>query len=114
MGCLGILKVLVVVCLVFVLTTGCAHLRDQSGASFQNDDNVLTGGPVTGTTVRDLPPAVKNSLLRRAQTAEVADILKEYRDGRIIYKITFLEPRRYPTCYIAEDGSEQPLRGPTN
>lgn len=99
----------VLVLLVFVLAIGCAHVSEHPGASLQNDGNVLTGGPVTGTTVRDLPPAVKNSLLHRAQTAEVADIVKQYRNGRIIYKITFVEPRRNPTCYIAEDGSEQAL-----
>ena len=87
------------------LVTGCSETRRHMGASKENDQNVLTGGPVTGTRIKDLPQAVQSTLKQRFSTAEVADIDKQTRDGRTVYKISFMEPGKNPTIYVAEDGS---------
>jgi len=75
----------------------------MGGAS--NDQNVLTGGPVTGTTIKDLPQPLKNTLKEKAPTAEIADIDKETQGGQVIYRITFSEPAKNPTMYISQDGA---------
>src|SRR5947209_8128398 len=85
------------------LATGCAEMRRHAGGGLDNDRKVLTGGPVTGMNIKDLPQAVKETLKQRAATAEVADIDKQNRNGRTLYKISFLEPGKNPTMYVSED-----------
>jgi hypothetical protein len=87
------------------LFIGCAEMRKHMGGGKDSDQNVLTGGPVTGTTVNDLPQPVKNTLKEKTPNAEVADIDKQTQGGRVIYRITFGEPGKNPTLYIAEDGN---------
>src|SRR5262245_55607623 len=86
------------------LMTGCAETRKHMGASAENDQNVLTGGPVAGTRLKDLPQAVRDVLKDRMPTAEVADIDKQTQNGKTVYKISFAEPGKNPAIYIAEDG----------
>lgn len=86
------------------MLAGCLPLRSNRGAA-ETDHNVLTGGPVTGTRVKDLPLAVQATLRQRVPTAEVADIDKEKKAGRVVYKISFLEANKTPTMYITENGS---------
>ena len=45
-----------------VMLAGCTDTPNYVGAAVDRDQNVLTGGPITGTTIEDLPPAVKDSL----------------------------------------------------
>ena len=87
------------------LVSGCAESRKHMGVSNENDQNVLTGGPVTGTRIKDLPRPVRQTLKQRFPTAEIADIDKQTRNGRVFYKISFMEPGKNPTIYVAEDGS---------
>jgi len=87
------------------LATGCAETRKDMGAAKENDQNVLTGGPMTGTKVKDLPEPVRNALKDRAPTSEIADIDKETRDGQVVYKVTFAEPGKNPALYITADGN---------
>jgi hypothetical protein len=86
------------------LAAGCASTRQKMGATGENDQNVLTGGPVTGTTINDLPQPVKNTLQERVPTAEISDIDKQNRNSRYVYKIQFIDNKKYPTMYITEDG----------
>ena len=86
------------------LATGCAETRKHAGATAENDHNVLTGGPVTGTRLVDLPQAVKDALQKRLPSAEVADIDKQSKEGRTVYKVSFIEPGTNPTLFISEDG----------
>ena len=86
------------------LLLGCSSMRENMGGA-ENDKNVLTGGPVTGTTINDLPQPVKDTLKEKAGSAEIADIDKQSQGGRVIYRITFTEPGRNPTMYISQDGS---------
>ena len=74
------------------------------GGSVENDHNVLTGGPVTGTSIQDLPPAVKTALKRHAPDGEIADIDKLMRGGRVVYEISFTEPAKNPKLFITADG----------
>jgi len=92
------------------LITGCAETRKHAGASAENDQNVLTGGPMTGTQIKDLPAPVQATLQQRAPTAEIAGIDKEKENGRVFYKISFIEPGRNPVMWIAEDGTVLPDR----
>jgi hypothetical protein len=87
------------------LLLGCSQMRNNMGGGAENDNNVLTGGPVTGTTINDLPKPVKDTLKAKAPTAEIADIDKQSQGGRIIYRITFTESGKNPTMYISQDGS---------
>lgn len=87
------------------LLAGCAGTHDNMGSSPDRDHNVMTGGPVSGTTIRDLPLAVRQSLKRHEPTAEIADIDKLNRDGQIVYRFTFTEPKRNPKLYLTDDGS---------
>jgi hypothetical protein len=87
------------------LLVGCAELHKHMGGGKDNDQNVMTGGPVTGTTLKDLPKPVKNTLKEKTPNAEVADIDKQTQAGRVIYRISFSEPGKNPTMYIAADGS---------
>jgi len=86
------------------LLVGCSGMREGMGGA-EHDKNVLTGGPVTGTTINDLPQPVKNKLKELVPTAEIADIDKQSQGGRFIYRITFTESGRNPTMYIAQDGT---------
>jgi hypothetical protein len=86
------------------LLVGCAETRREMGAAAENDNNVLTGGPMTGTTLKDLPQSVRQTLKQRAATAEIADIDKQDRNGQVVYKISFAEPGRNPTLYVRQDG----------
>jgi hypothetical protein len=87
------------------LITGCAENRKHMGAAAENDQNVLTGGPMTGTKINDLPPAVQRTLQERVGSAEIAGIDKEKEDGRVYYKISFIQPGKNPKMIIAEDGT---------
>ena len=87
------------------LLLSCSQMRKSMGGGAENDHNVLTGGPVTGTTIQDLPQPVKDTLKEKAGSAEIADIDKQSQGGRFIYRITFTEPAKNPTVYISQDGS---------
>ena len=86
------------------LLLGCSGMRNSMGGA-ENDRNVLTGGPVTGTTINDLPQPVKDKLKELAPSAEIADIDRQSQGGRVIYRITFTEAGRNPTMYISQDGT---------
>ena len=83
---------------------GCAGSHQHMGAANDGDHNVLTGGPATGTTVQQLPDAVKQTLKQRVPHAEIADIDKKTRNGKVVYQISFKEAGRNPKLYITDDG----------
>lgn len=88
-----------------LLFAGCTETPEQHmGAAVDNDQNVLTGGPITGTTIDDLPPAVKETLKERVPHAEIATIEKARRDGKTVYEFNFAEPDKTPALYVRRDG----------
>jgi hypothetical protein len=91
------------------LATGCASMKQKMGASAENDQDVLTGGPVIGTTVNDLPQPVRNTLQQQVPAAEISNISRENRNGRTLFKITFIEKDKYPPMYITDDGTIETL-----
>jgi len=99
-------------CIVAVaaLIAGCAETSKHAGATAENDSNVLTGGPVVGTRIQDLPAPVQASLQQRMPTAEIAGIDKERENGRTFYKISFIQPGKNPVMWFAEDGTVLPDR----
>ena len=89
------------------LLAGCAgsHHHDSSmGGSSDTDRNVLTGGPISGTTLNDLPRPVKDTLRHYEPNAEIADIEKLKRDNQLIYRFAFTDPHRNPPLYIMDNG----------
>ena len=86
------------------LFVGCASNSSDMGGSPDNDNNVLTGGPVSGTTLHDLPSPVKQTLRKYEPHAEIVDIDKVRRDNSVVYKVNFTEPRLNPPMWIMADG----------
>ncbi len=98
------IRILVGIASAALLVGGCSSMRQHMGASAENDQNVLTGGPIVGTTIADLPQAVKSTLQQRAPHAEISDIEKTSQNGQAAYRISFLNPSQNPTLVISQDG----------
>ncbi|MDB6121202.1 MAG: hypothetical protein JWQ71_195 [Pedosphaera sp.] len=62
-------------------------------------------GPIIGTTMKDLPVAVRQTIMEKAPNAEVTDIDKKTRDGRVTYEVTFKDTGKNPKMLLNEDGS---------
>ena len=90
-----------------ILFFGCTETPPHMGAAVDNDQNVLTGGPITGTTIQDLPASVKDTLKARAPHAEIAGIEKSRRDGNVVYEISFIDTD-IPEIYLRADGQVMP------
>src|SRR5215471_4192208 len=90
---------------VVALAAGCARMREHMGGTSDNHATVLTGGPTTGITLKDLPHAVKNTLKEQVPTAEVATIDKDTQNGQTVFKVTFTDPSKFQTMYINKDGT---------
>ena len=52
-----------------------------------------------------LPAPVQKAVRTEFPDAEVADVEKDSRNGREIYRIEFRDPRRYPAMEVAADGT---------
>jgi hypothetical protein len=87
------------------LVSGCAWSGKHTGGSDYNDQNVLTGGPSVGMTIKDLPQAVKDTLRQKTPTAEISNIDRENMSGKTVYKIDFLDSNKFPPVWVAEDGN---------
>jgi hypothetical protein len=87
------------------LVNGCAWTGKHTGASDYNDQNVSTGGPVTGMTIKDLPQTVKDTLQQKTPTAEISSIERINMSGKTVYKINFLDSTKNPPLWVAEDGN---------
>jgi hypothetical protein len=64
----------------------------------------LSGGPVTGITLSDLPPKVVKAMQQYAPDGEIDFITKETHGGQITYIVAF-KKNSHPTLYIAQDGT---------
>jgi hypothetical protein len=93
------------------ILAGCTEPSGNMGAAVDNDLNVLTGGPITGTTIQDLPVAVQQALHERVPHGEIAGIARSHRDGNIVYEISFLQSD-YPEIQLQDDGKvlSEPVR----
>jgi len=89
------------------LLTGCSETPQFQGAAVDNDQNVLTGGPITGTTIQDLPTPVKELLKARVPHSEIVSITKSRRNGSVVYNISFADSET-PELYLRADGQVMP------
>ena len=89
------------------LLAGCSETPQFQGAAVDNDQNVLTGGPITGTTLDDLPEPVRATLTQRVPQAEVVSITRSKRDGKVVYDITLANSQTLE-LYLREDGMVMP------
>lgn len=94
------------------LLSGCAWSGKHTGASDYNDQNVLTGGPAVGMTIKDLPQTVKDTLQKSKPTAEISSIDREIISGKTVYKINFLDSTKNQPLWVAEDGTLITVSGP--
>jgi uncharacterized membrane protein YkoI len=78
----------------------------NTGATGSNTETIK--GPMIGTRFSDTPAAVQAAIKREARGAEIADIDKENRDGRVVYEVEFKDPGRNREIHLAEDGSVVP------
>jgi len=72
--------------------------------AWQQAIGALSGGPVNGIKVGDLPIKVANTIQEKAPTAEVAYIDKVVVGSNAFYEVTFKNPARNPKILIAENG----------
>jgi len=86
------------------ILAGCLHPREPMGAAADNDQNVLTGGPITGITLQDLPRAVKETLKIYVPHAEIADIDQSTNGQMPVYVFSFTRPDEAPKIGIAKNG----------
>jgi hypothetical protein len=96
------------VVVIAAMLAGCTETPKNMGAAVDNDQNVLTGGPITGTTIDDLPPSVKIALKARVPHAEIASIARTRRNGHAIYEFSFLDADTYPPLNFRDDGQVLP------
>ena len=90
------------------IIAGCRQTPENMGAAVDHDSNVLTGGPITGITLQDLSPAVKEALKQQVPHAEIELIEKKTRNGQPVYVFTFSESSDTPKLYVSEDGKALP------
>jgi uncharacterized lipoprotein YajG len=89
------------------MLAGCSETPQSMGSAVDNDQNVLTGGPITGTTLQDLPARVKEALKARVPHAEIVSITKSHRNGSVVYNISFANSAT-PELYLRDDGQVMP------
>ena len=70
----------------------------------QEKANVVTGGPVAGVTLNDLPKEVVKEIQRQAPNAEIDIITKEVHGDKTTYLITFKD-RMHEPLRLASDGT---------
>lgn len=102
------LRIFSVIAVAAIMAVGCRQTPEHMGAAVDNDSNVLTGGPITGITLQDLPPAVKETIKQQAPHAEIELIEKKTRNGEPVYAFTFTESSNTPKLYVSEDGRALP------
>lgn len=85
---------------------GCTTTQQQTGAA-GDSANVLSGGPISGTKISDLPQPVKDTLEERVPNERIADIDKAHRGGKPVYIIRFAGSG-HEKMYVMGDGELWP------
>jgi hypothetical protein len=68
-------------------------------------DRALTPTGATGTKFSALPEVVQKTIKDKAPNADIADISRHDKDGRVIYEVEFRDKGKNPTMKIADDGT---------
>jgi len=85
------------------LLAGCASHHERWQAKHDNPYDAPLVSP--GAKFGALPPTVQNTVRAETGSAEIEDIVKETNSSRVVYKVYFRDPRRFPPLYVASDGS---------
>ena len=90
----------------YVASDGSVLTPDLNVAVGAPQDTVgmLTGGPVTGVTLSDLPPKAIKAIQQYAPDAEIDFITKETHGDKIAYLVTF-KKNAHPPLRLAQDGT---------
>lgn len=68
-------------------------------------ERMLTPTGATGTKFSALPEKVQRTIQSTSPGAEIANISRQDRDGRVVYEVEFRESGKNPTIRVAEDGT---------
>jgi uncharacterized membrane protein YkoI len=68
-------------------------------------ERLLTPTGATGTKLSALPEAAQKTIQAKAPNAQIADISRHEKDGRVIYEVEFSEKGKNPTIKVADDGT---------
>lgn len=65
----------------------------------------LTPTGAVGTKLSSLPLAAQKTIQSKAPNAEIANVSRHEKDGRVIYEVEFTDKGKNPTIQVAEDGT---------
>jgi uncharacterized membrane protein YkoI len=68
-------------------------------------ERALTPTGAVGTKLSALPLAAQKTIQSKAPNAEIADISRKEKDGRVIYEVEFKDKGKNPTIQVADDGT---------
>src|SRR5437763_1286474 len=68
-------------------------------------ERALTPTGATGTKLSSLPLAAQKTIQRKASNAQIANVTRHEKDGRVIYEVEFTDKGKNPTIQVAEDGT---------
>lgn len=68
-------------------------------------ERLLTPTGAAGTPFSALPLAAQKTIRSHAPDAQVAGITRDEENGRVIYKVEFVDEGKNPTLRVAEDGA---------
>ena len=68
-------------------------------------ERALTPTGAVGTKLSALPAAVQKTIQSQVPNAEIADISRHEKDGRVIYEVEFTDKGKNPSIQVAEDGT---------
>jgi len=68
-------------------------------------ERLLTPTGATGTKFSALPEKVQKTIQSKAPEAEITDISRHEKDGRVYYTVEFRDTGKNPTIQVAEDGT---------
>jgi hypothetical protein len=68
-------------------------------------ERALTPTGAVGTKFSALPAAAQKTIQSKAPNAEIADVARHEKDGRVIYEVEFKDKGKNPSIKVAEDGT---------
>lgn len=68
-------------------------------------ERALTPTGATGTKFSALPEKAQKTIKDKAPDAEITNISRQDKDGRVIYEVEFKDTGKNPTIRVAEDGT---------
>ena len=68
-------------------------------------ERLLTPAGATGTQLSALPEKVQNTIQSKAPSAEIANISRLEKDGRVVYEVELRDKASNSTIRVAEDGT---------